>query len=364
MKRLLILFLLVLLTGLTAFAQADLQSVARVTLTRSQPITVGQLRTEMERRAWPNLRMRFGRNPTTAELRSEVQNSTMQQRRGVLEAMIDEALIMQAAERDRVTITDAELNQQMNQMRMMMAQEIGRQPTDEEFAQAIMNETGQSLPVFRETMRRQLLSQKYLFTRKQNVFDTVREPTEAEILNLYNLSRSQFVRPDTIRFSMIHVPFGPDAASRARARELADRLNREIGADPSRFDEAVLRGQAPNSGYQAGDGGFIPRNLAAAQMMGEEFVNTAFSMGHGEVSRVIQGNQGFQIIKITSQLPQRNLELNDIMVPGTNETVRQNIAGVLMQQRVQETTARAAQELMTELRAGNPFQIMENHLNW
>jgi len=364
MKRIVFLFLLVFLAGTMVFAQADLQSVARVSLTRSQPITVGQLRAEMERRAWPNLRNRLGRNPTAAELRTEVQNSTVVQRRNVLEAMIDEMLVLQAAERDRVTVSDAELNQQVNQLRLVLAQEMGRQPTDAEFALAIMNETGQSLPAFRESTRRQLIAQRFLLTQKQDLFAGIRDPTEAEIVNLYNLSRAQFVRPETVRFSMIHVPNGADAASRARARELADRLNREIGSDPVRFDEAVLRGQAPNSGYQAGDGGFMPRNLAAVQMMGEDFVNIAFSLRHGEVSNVIEGPHGFQIIKITSSLPQRNLELDDIIVPGTTETVRQNIAGALLQQRLQETTVRAAQEMMTGLRSGNPFQIMENNLNW
>jgi parvulin-like peptidyl-prolyl isomerase len=99
-------------------------------------------------------------------------------------------------------------------------------------------------------------------------------------------------------------------------------------------------------------------------MMGDDFVNTAFSLRQGEVSRVIEGPNGFKIIKITTNLPQRSLELDDIIVPGTTETVRQNIAGVLLQQRLQETTARAAHELVTELRVGNPFQIMENNLNW
>jgi len=364
MKRLIFLFILVILTGTMVFAQADLQVVARVSLIRNQPITVGQLRAEMERRAWPNLRNRLGRNPTAAELRAEVQNSTLPQRRGVLDAMIDELLVLQAAERDRVTVSDAEVNQQINQLRAVLAQDMGRLPTDEEFALALMNETGQSLPAFRESTRRQLIAQQYLLTQQQAIFATIREPTEEEIVNLYNLSRAQFVRPETVRFSMIHVPNGNDTASRVRARELIDRLNREIGNDPVRFDEAVLRGQSPNSGYQAGDGGFMPRNIAAVQMMGEDFVNTAFSLRHGEVSRVIEGPHGFQIIKITSSLPQRNLELDDIIVPGTTETVRQNIAGALFQQRLQETTVRAAQDLMETLRAGNPFQIMENNLNW
>jgi peptidyl-prolyl cis-trans isomerase D len=278
--------------------------------------------------------------------------------------MIDERLVMQAAERDRVTVTDAEINQQINQIRAMLAQEMGRPPTDEEFAAAIRSETGQDLPAFREGVRRQLTAQKYLLTQKQELFAGVREPTEAEIVNIYNLSRTQFIRPETVRFSLILVPYGQDATSRARARELADRLNREIGTDPSRFDEVVLRGQAPNSGFQAGDGGYLPRNMAAQQMMGEEFINVAFSLRQGEVSRLIEGNQGFKIIKITESLPQRALELNEILIPGVPITVRQNIAETLMQRSLQEVTSRAANELMTELRAGNPFQIIENNLNW
>ena len=346
MKRFIFVFL-GLIIAVCVYSQADLQPAATINLVRTEAITVGQLRTEV-----------------TKIEQSSGRVLTHEERLQVLDVIINERLALQAAERDRVTVSDGEINQQMNQLRMMLAQEMGRQPTDEEFALAALNDTGQNVPAFRESMRRQMIAQKYLLSQKQDLFNNIREPTEAEIVNLYNLSRAQFVRPETIRFSMIHVPFGPDTASRTRARELADRLNREIGADSSRFDEAVLRGQSPNSGYQAGDGGFIPRNMAAVQMMGEEFINTAFSLRQGEVSRVIQGNQGFQIVKITSSLPQRNLELDDIIVPGTSETVRQNIAGALMQQRLQETTIRAADELMTALRAGNPFQIMENQLNW
>ena len=365
MKRFLILVLLVFITGITVFAQADLQPVARVSLTRTEPITVRQLRAEMERRAWPNLSMRLGRNPTAAELTREVQNSTLQQRRQVLEAMIDERLILQAAERDRVTVNDNELNQQLTNLRLELAQNIGRQPTDEEFSTAIKNESGQELPVFRESYRRQLIIQKYIPSQNQNEFNNIRRPTEEEIVNVYRLhSAERFVRPETVGFSLIQVPYGPNAASRTRARELADRLNREIGGNPSRFDEAVLRSAAPNSGYQAGDAGFIPRNPAAVQTMGEEFINTAFSLRQGEVSRIIEGPQGFLIIKVTANLPPRFLELDDIMIPGTNMTVRQQITTALQQQRLQETAERVTNELMAKLRAGNSFQIMENNLNW
>ena len=201
-------------------------------------------------------------------------------------------------------------------------------------------------------------------SKKESQLRNFPQPTDAEIVNTYNLSKAQFVRPDTVRFSMIQVPYGPDSASKARAKDLADRLNREIGANPSRFDETVMRAQTPNSGYQAGDGGYLPRSVQAQQAAGEDFVNTAFSIKQGEVSKVIDGIQGYQIIKITETYAQKSLELDDIVQPGNRVTVRQYISENLLQQRQQEVLARVTQELVTELRTGNPFQIMDNNLNW
>jgi len=364
MKRVLLLFLLGIFTGVTVFAQSDLQPVAIVRLTKSEPITVKQLKTEIEKLAWQTLAPRLGRQPTVAEITREVNNSNITDRRQVLDAVINERLALQAAERDRISVTDNELNQQITQLKAMMAQEIGRQPSDEEFALAIKEETGMDLPAFRDTMRRQAIAQKYLMSKKQHLFNNVKEPTDAEVLSFYNLSKSQFVRPETIRFSMIQVPFGADSSAKNRAKEQADRLSREIGSNSSRFDEAVIRGQSPNSGYLAGDAGYLPLTLAAQQVAGAEFINTAQALRQGEVSRVIEGTVGYQIIKITETLPQKALELDEIMNPGTRVTVRQYIAGNLHQQRQQEAAMRATQELVTELRAGNPFQIMENNLNW
>jgi len=58
------------------------------------------------------------------------------------------------------------------------------------------------------------------------------------------------------------------------------------------------------------------------------------------------------------------LELDEIAIPGSRVTVRQYIAASLLEQKQQETLERASRELITELRAGNPFRIMENNLNW
>ncbi|MDR1858057.1 MAG: SurA N-terminal domain-containing protein [Treponema sp.] len=347
MKRVVFLVFLASFLAAWGFAQADLQPAAIVNLTRSEPITVKQFRTEVERME-----------------RSVRRSLTEQERREVLDAMINEKLAIQAAERDRITVSENEINTQVNQLRAQMVQVIGRQPTDAEFATAMRNETGLELPAFREQLRRQLIVQKYLMSQKQSIIENVKVPTGEEIVDMFNLSRSDFVRPETVRFSMIQVPFGADAAAKTRARELADRMAREIGGSASKFDEVALRGQAANSGYQAGDGGYLPRNREAAQVVGQEFISAAFSLSQGEVSRVIEGQIGYQIIKITETYAMRNLELDDIFQLGTRVTVREYIRNTLLQRRQMEVLAQASQELVSELRAGRTFQVFDRNLAW
>jgi parvulin-like peptidyl-prolyl isomerase len=347
MKRLVNFIFCAAVLVIPALAQSDLQPAAIVRLTRSEPITVKQYKSEVER-----LEQTAGRNLNPEE------------RRQVLDVMINEKLAIQAAERDHITVSDGEINQQVQQLRSSMVQTLGRQPTDAEFTIAVRNETGLDLAGFRDQIRRQLIVQKYLMAQKRSVLESFDIPSEEEITSTYNLAKAQFVRPDTIRFSMILVPFGTDPAEKTRARELADRLIRDIGSNPTKFDEAVIRAQAPGSGYQAGDGGYLPRNMQAQQMVGPEFMTTAFSLKQGEVSRLIEGPRGFQIIKVTETYEQKNLDLDDLIQPGTRVTVRDYIGNMMLQERQQSVLDRATEELVTDLRRGNSFQVFENNISW
>ena len=346
MKRVISLLILGLIITATGFAQVDLQPVAIVRLTRSEPITVRQHRIEVER--------------MESQLRRSLNNV---ERRQILDIMINERLIMQAAERDRITVTDNEVNSQITQLRSNMAQTLGRQPTDAEFAQALRNETGMELPAFREELRKQLVIQRYIMDKSGDSFTNIPSPSEQEIVNAYSLRRTEFVRPETVRFSVIQVPYS-DPASQAQAKIVADRLVREIGTNPARFDEAMLRGQLPNADYEAGDGGYLPRNVHAQQVVGIDFMNAAFNLRQGEVSRLLENPIAFHIIKVTETYEQKNLELDDIFQLGTRITVREFIGNSILQERQQAAVDRATQGLVEELRRGNPFQIVDNNLNW
>jgi parvulin-like peptidyl-prolyl isomerase len=335
--------------GGATFAQTDLQPAAIVKLTKTEPITVKQLKAEIDQ-----IEKQGGRKLSAEE------------RRQILDVMINERLAIQAAERDKITVAETEINQQIQQLRAGLAQRLGRQPTDGEFATAVRNETGLDLPAFREQLRRQLIAQKYLLSKKETLLKSIKIPTEAEILNTYTLNKTKFVRPETVGLSMIMVPYvssGSGAPSKTQAKEQAERLIREIGTSPAKFDEAAVKGQGNNAGYRSG-GGYLPRNLEAQQQVGQELMSIAFGLKQGEVSRLVEGPTAFYIVKVIETHEQKNLALDDIFQLGSAMTVRDYIGNAMLQERQQAILKQASDELIQELRRGNPFQVMEANLNW
>jgi len=344
MKRLIFVFL-GFLTAISGFSQSNTPNAATINLVRDEHITVSQFFSEVEHQEKQANRV-----------------FTHDERIQVLNVMINERLVLQASERDRITVTENEINQQIQQLRSSMEQQLGRQPTDAEFAQAVMNEIGVDVPAFRDQLRRQMIVQKYLIAKKGDLINSAVAPTENEIIAEYNLLRNELIRPDTVRVSIIFVPYGADSNSRTRAGVLANSLVREINNDPIKFDEVTARSAEANSGYRAGDAGYLPRNNEAIQTVGQDFMNVAFNLRLGQVSRLIEGLQGFQIIKVTETYASRQLELTDIIQLGTNTTVRNYIGQLMLNQRQQVVLARASQELVDELRSSGSFQIFENNI--
>jgi parvulin-like peptidyl-prolyl isomerase len=339
--------LLGLFIALPCFSQSNLQTAATVNLTKTEAITVGQLRAEVQR-----MEKGSGKTLTQAE------------RLQVLDLMINERLVIQASERDRIMVTENEVNQQIEQLKNVLTQQIGRKPTDAEFAQAVLNESGLDVNAFKEQLRRQLITQKYLMAKKGDLINSVKMPTDQDIQNEYTLLKNELVRPETIRCSMIQVAYGTDAAARAKAKTLAESLVREINNDPAKFDEVAQKSVAPNSGYQAGDAGYLPRNQEARNLVGQTFLDTAFSLKQGQVSKLIEGQQGFQIIKVTENYASKQLELTDVLQLGTRITVRDYIGQGLLNQRQQAVLKQATEEIVKDLRTGKTFTINENNVKW
>jgi hypothetical protein len=348
MKRLFFIIFCVFGAGFPGFAQdIQLQPIAKVNLTKTEVITVKQYRAEVERTE------KTAGRPLSPENRKQV-----------LDMMVNEKLVIQAAERDKITISENEVTQQFEQLRVQLSRNIGRQPSDAEFAAAVRNQYGLELPAFRDQVRRQLIVNKYLQTKKQDVLSSLKVPTEEDIANTYNLTKSQFVRPDVVRFSMIQIAYNGDAAEKARVKPLADRLAGEIGVNPAKFDEVSLRAQSPNSGYQSYKDEYMQRDMRSQQIMGVDFINTAFGLKQGEVSKLLDNGQFFRIIKVTETYEMKALQLDDIFQLGAPYTVRDYIGNTLLQERQLAVLQRATEELTRELRTGKTYEDPNNNRDY
>jgi len=351
MKRILSASLLAFFLPALSFAQADLQPAAVVKLTKTEAITVKQLKAEIAK-----IEAQSNRSLPAAD------------RRRVLDLLVDAKLVMQAAERDKLGITDNELSKQLDpqisQLRAAMKARLGREPNAKEVDDAIRAETGYNLADFREQMRQQLTYQKYLTTKKRAAFEAIKPPTEAEIASTYDLYKSRFVRPDTVRLSVIFIPRGDGAEGYRKSKELADRLAAEIGGNAAKFDEVALRSKLPNAEFEADSGTYLEKSAEAIRVVGPEFMNAVFALKLGEVSRVLENQRSFQLVKATEIYAQKILELGDPYKLGARGTVRDYIGQMLFQQTQQKVIEEATAELLKELKTANSFQVFDKNLNW
>ncbi|MDR1390369.1 MAG: peptidylprolyl isomerase [Treponema sp.] len=348
-----------------AFAQLspDLQTVAVVRLSKSQNISVKELKDYV---TW------MGITKSGAEAPGALSAT---ERREVLDKIGEQLLLCQAAEQENMMVSNQELNERFNEMinpiKAFLSEKNGKAPTDAEVDAELRTQTGMTRVGFREQIRRSMASDKYIQTKKQNLFQAVRDPGEAEILELYNqqkgksLSEGGFDRPQVIRLKMIVIPYR-SAAEKTAAQERGAALSRQIGNDPVKFDEASADAAKPNSGYISGEGPYLYKFEQTAASAGDrDFLNLIFGLKQGEVSRSIERPDAFYIIKVLESLRPKTLTLDDIYNLGDPRpmTVRQYIGGFLRERNHMETYQRAYQEILADLKKRGSVQVMDNVYN-
>lgn len=391
--------------------QLDLQTVAKVTLTKTEVIFVKQLRLDVERRT------KLQEMPPIGDL---------ELRRMVLDAMINERLVLQASERDGISLSNAEFDQRLQ----MIRSSAGRPVTDQEFSEGIEKQYGMTFSVFQTYLREELLRQKYVeqyitrtaekagsavsngeiekeiqqlrdemaaqagrqptteefneFVKRQGMdITTLREqirkqlmvqnylislaggpPSEEDILSMYNRNKARFIRPDTISFDWIRIPFGANAEAKTRAQSQADALARDINGKASVFNEKSAIAEAANNSGSARYIQLSAEDPRIQQVFGMGFIDKAMPLEENAVSGVIETPQGFYIIKITRKYRQANLGLDDIYRWGAPTTVREVINSQLMQRVLNNGAGTVTSNLAQEIRAQGTVEINENFLIW
>jgi len=219
-------------------------------------------------------------------LNNKIDAATPGLRAQVLQSMINEKLIIAKAIEDSVTVTDEEVQQQMDAVIQQRVQQFGSEARLEEMYGMPI---GKIKREFREELRKSLLAQKLQQQRFGNA--TI---GRFEVEEFYKTYKDSLPRvPEELDLSDIGIaPKVSDeakAATRAKIQALIDSL--QSGVDFAGL--AKRHSQDPGSAAQGGDLGLVRRGQFV-----REFETAVFALTDGQISGIVETEFGFHIIQL------------------------------------------------------------------
>lgn len=331
--------LFTLLMSAAVFAQSDLQVLAVVKLNKNEPITVKQIKTRVE---------------MYEKQRSAV--LSVDDRKKVLDALIQEKLVLQAAQKAGLTLTDSAVEKMFVQQ--LSAQLVGRTVTQSELEQFVKQQTnlsldefmkqqiGMSVAEYKTYLKNQTIVQQYIFSQRENELKAV-APTDDEIRSFYELNKSSFVWTDMMKLFLVVVPKGEDAeAARAKANDLYTKLKDKKMS----VNQLTVESKKENSGFQSGEI-IINKNTMSAQQLGISYTDLISLFGNEKdyLASVSEFDTHFQFYMVVKKYDAKMLGLSDVVQPDSTTTVYDYIRSTLGEQKVMQYYTVAAQEIAVGL---------------
>lgn len=222
-------------------------------------------------------------------LNNKLDPATPGLRAQVLQSMINEKLVVAKAIEDSVTVTDEEVQQQMDAVIQQRIQQYGSESRLEEMYGMPLSRIKRE---FRDDLRKNLLAQRL---QQQHLGNTTVGRFEVE--DFYRTYKDSLPRvPEECELSEIGISPRADeqakAATRARLSAILDSVRN--GAD---FATMARRySQDPGSAAQGGDLGFVRRGQFV-----KEFETAVFAMSDGQVSDIVETEHGLHIIQLVER---------------------------------------------------------------
>ena len=338
MKKIFAVLSILMFATFGVFAQADLTPLAVVKLNKNESITVKQLKIRCEA-----YEKQIGRALTVDE------------RKQVLDTLIEEALIVQAAGKAGLSVADSSVDQYFSQS---MSQSLGVSVTEKDLEdllkkqqgktldEVLLEQTGMNKADYKKHLKNVLLMQQYVVYKNQAEIQKV-AATDEEIRMAYESNKSSFVWNDMVKMLLVIVPKGNNAdAAKLKTAEYLNKYNSKTLT----AEQIVVQSQAENSGFKAGLGVF-PKTEAAANGIGMTLQNLiyVFTQGEGYTSNVEETTNDYRFLSVIKKYDAKMLAIGDLVQPETTVTVYDYIRSTLTQQKQQIYMNNAATTVAKEL---------------
>lgn len=210
----------------------------------------------------------------TSAIQPQSEEEALRLKRSILEDLIDQALVLDAARQKGIQLPEGALAQELERLRAQYPDQSFEELLDE------IRLTEQELLDRRGAL---LLVEHYF---AEEIFSR-QAVTEAEIEAHYQVHLDALTTPEEVRAAHIVVPTNDEAIS----------VLRELKAGLP-FEQAARRYSISPEGKNGGDLGFFPRGV-----MPPVFDTACFELPVGRVSEVIPSDYGFHIFKVIEKKP-------------------------------------------------------------
>lgn len=219
-------------------------------------------------------------------VRSKIDINDQAVRRKALEEMIAKKLILAQAMLDSTAVSEEQVTQQLNEQVKMLEQSYGS-------IERLEREAGMTISQMKREYREEIRKSLLVETLQREKFGAI-SVSNREVEDFFARYLDSLPPvPEQVQMRQITIfPRVTEAfkdAARAKAKALLDSIR--TGAD---FDELARRhSDDAGSARNGGDLGFARRGVFV-----KEFEEAAFALSPGEVSRVVETQFGFHIIKL------------------------------------------------------------------
>jgi foldase protein PrsA len=252
---------------------------------------------------------------------SDAQGRLLDFKQRLVENLINQALIEQAAQQKGINVSDADIQKQIDQLR-------GNFKDQSQFDQALKS-AGMSLDQLKTQIKNQLVTQKLVETLAASS-----KVTDADIQQYYDQNKAQFFQKPAKRAS--HILF-KDQATAAKVLKL---LQTKAITFPAAARQYSIDTATASKG---GDLGW------PTQAYVPEFQSALDKLNKGQMSGLVQSPLGWHIILVTDVRPGTQQPLAD---------VKSQIEQIIVQQRRSD----AYQQFLNDLRKNAKIEYIETDL--
>ena len=214
----------------------------------------------------------------------------------VVSYMIDNEVVYQQAQKDKIKVTDDEVNQKYSQIEKML-------DTNQEYKK-LLDDAGVDEDYLKETIKKDLAVQKYRENFEQDL-----KVTDKEVEKYYKEHKDDFKEESVEAYHILVSTLDDnnkpvDDSKKEELKSKAESLLKEIknGGDFEKI--AKENSDDKSSGKKGGYLGYFTKDSKNAQ-----FTKEAFKLEKGQVSNVFETPFGYEIVKVTNKkTEQKSLE--------------------------------------------------------